>query len=164
MIRARLCILNILLFATPTLALAQQNGIQVDHAWSRAAIAGHTGVVYLTITDTGAADRLTAIATPVATEAALHESFSDNGISKMRPVAALAVQPGKPVMLAPGGYHIMLMGLKQPLKQGDSFPVTLTFEKAGPVTATVTVQKAGASTPTSHDAMGGMTVPMGKQP
>jgi copper(I)-binding protein len=159
MIRARLCVLSSLLLAIPTLAIAQQNGIQVDHAWSRAAIAGHIGVVYLTITDTGAADRLTSVVSPVATEAALHESFNDNGISKMRPVAALPVQPGNPVTLAPGGYHIMLMGLKQPLKQGDSFPVTLTFEKAGAVTTTVTVEKAGASAPT-----GGMTMPMGKSP
>jgi len=68
MIRARLCVLSSLLLAIPTLAIAQQNGIQVDHAWSRAAIAGHIGVVYLTITDTGAADRLTSVVSPVATE------------------------------------------------------------------------------------------------
>jgi copper(I)-binding protein len=52
------------------------------------------------------------------------------------------------------------MGLKQPLKQGDAFPVTLTFEKAGPVTATVTVEKPGAGAPAAHGAMGGMSMPM----
>ena len=85
---------------------------------------------------------------------------------KMRPVAALPIEPGKPVMLAPGGYHIMLMGLKQALKQGDSFPVTLSFAKAGPLTASVTVEKAGAAMPgTDHGNMSHMPMPgSGKQP
>ena len=62
---------------------------------------------------------------------------------------------GEPVTLAPGGYHIMLMGLKQTLKQGDSFPVTLGFAKAGQVTATATVEKAGAAMPgLDHSNMG----------
>ena len=118
-----------LLIAAPCIAYAQQNGVQVERAWSRATVAGQTGVIYLTITDTGAPDRLTSVASPVAASAALHESFSENGVSKMREIAGLAVSPGTPVTLAPGGYHIMLMGLKQPLKQGDAFPVTLTFER-----------------------------------
>jgi hypothetical protein len=58
----------------------------------------------------------------------------------------------------------MLMGLKQPLNQGDSFPVILTFERAGSITATVTVEKAGASAPSNHGAAGGMGTPTGKSP
>ena len=135
------------LFATSSIALAQQSGIQIENAWSRAAMAGRTGVVYLTITDTGAPDKLMAVASPVATKADLHESFTDNGVAKMRDVATLPVQPGKSVTLAPGGYHIMLTGLKQSLQQGDTFPLMLSFEKAGQVTATVTVQKAGGGMP-----------------
>jgi periplasmic copper chaperone A len=142
-------VLGTMLFAVPAIALAQQNGIQIENAWSRAAMAGRTGVVYLTITDTGAPDRLTAASSPVASKADLHESFTDNGVAKMRDVTTLPVEPGKPLTLAPEGYHIMLTGLKQPLKQGDTFPVTLSFAKAGQVTATVTVQKAG----------GGMSMP-----
>jgi periplasmic copper chaperone A len=142
-------VLGTMLFAVPAIALAQQNGIQIENAWSRAAMAGRTGVVYLTITDTGAPDRLTAASSPVAGKADLHESFTDNGVAKMRDVTTLPVEPGKPLTLAPEGYHIMLTGLKQPLKQGDTFPVTLSFAKAGQVTATVTVQKAG----------GGMSMP-----
>ena len=132
------------------------NSIKLDDAWSRAAAAGRVGVVYLTITDTGAPDRLTAVASPVAASASLHQSYDDQGVAKMRSVSALPVEPGKPVTLAPGGYHIMLTGLKQPLNQGDEFPVTLIFEKAGAVTTTVTVRKAGASMPMGHDAMGRM--------
>jgi periplasmic copper chaperone A len=149
---------------------AQQSGIQVDHVWSRAAMAGRTGVIYLTITDTGPADTLTGVASPVAAMAGLHETVNDNGVMKMRPVASLPVTPGKPLTLAPGGYHIMLMDLKQPLKEGDSFPVTLSFAKAGQVTATATVEKAGAAAMPGmgQGSMGGMgNMPMqgsGKQP
>jgi hypothetical protein len=70
--------------------------------------------------------------------------MSDMGMMKMRPVPGLSVAPGKPVKLAPGGYHIMLMGLKAPLKQGDSFPLTLRFEHAAPMTVTVNVEAIGA--------------------
>jgi copper(I)-binding protein len=147
----------------PAVALAQQNDIRIENAWSRAAMSGRTGVVYLTITDSGAPDRLTSVASPVAANADLHESFTEQGVAKMRPVAALAVDQGKPVTLAPGGYHIMLMNLKQELKQGDSFPVTLRFERSGPVTATVTVRQTGGATPMGHDAMPGMHMP-GKSP
>lgn len=152
--RSRLIALLILL---PTVALADPTGIRVTHAWSRAMPAGATGVVYLTVTNLGAPDSLTGVASPVAASAGLHESFDDHGVMKMRPVASLSVAPGKPVTLAPGGYHIMLMGLKQALVAGTSFPVTLTFAKAGKVTVTATVQALGAAMPmTHHGGMGQM--------
>jgi len=80
----------------------------------------------------------------VAGEAQLHTTITDNGVMKMRPVSAIDLKPGASVTLKPGGMHVMLMDLKQPLKNGDSFPIALTFEKAGKVNATVKVQKAGA--------------------
>jgi hypothetical protein len=152
-------VLTAIMLAIPLCGLAQQNDIRVENAWSRAAMAGRTGVVYLTITDTGAPDRLTGASSPIAAGADLHESFTDHGVARMRNVAALPVEPGKPVTLAPGGYHIMLTGLKQPLKQDDRFSVTLMFEEAGPVTAEVTVRKAGAGMPMNHGTMGGMDMP-----
>jgi periplasmic copper chaperone A len=156
------------LLAMPLAAFADEAGIHVDHVWSRAAMAGHEGAVYLTITDTAGQDTLTDVTTPVATKADLHETINDHGVMKMRPVASLMVEPGKSVTLAPGGYHIMLTGLKQDLQQGDSFPVTLSFAKAGPVTATATVEKAGATVPTmDHGNVSGtgtMQMPGGKQP
>ena len=159
-------LLAVVLVTLPLTAFADEAGIHVDHVWSRAAMAGHEGVVYLTITDTGRPDTLTGVTTPIAAEAALHQSVDDHGVAKMRPVASLPIESGKPVMLAPGGYHIMLMGLKQTLKQGDSFPVTLQFEKAGQVTATATVEKAGAEMPAmDHGNMGDMQMQGGtKQP
>jgi copper(I)-binding protein len=153
-------LLAAVLLAVPLAAFADEAGVHVDHAWSRAAMAGHEGAVYLTITDTGTQDTLTGVATPVAAKADLHETINDNGVMKMRPVASLTVAPGKPVTLAPGGYHIMLTGLKQALKQGDSFPVTLSFANAGQVTVTATVEKAGATMP----GVGTTQMPGGKQP
>lgn len=149
--RSRLIALLTLL---PMVALADPTGIRVTHAWSRAMPAGATGVVYLTLTNQGAPDSLTGVASPVAASAGLHESFDDHGVMKMRPVASLSVAPGKPVTLAPGGYHIMLTGLKRALDAGTTFPVTLTFAKVGKVTVTATVQAMGAAMPMMHQ--GGM--------
>src|SRR3954447_20696069 len=68
---------GMLIVSMPGLGLAQQNGVAIENAWSRASMAGRTGVVYLTITDTGAPDRLTSVASPAATTATLHESFTE---------------------------------------------------------------------------------------
>ena len=119
--------------------------IEVDQVWSRAAMAGRTGVVYLTIIATGATDTLLNVSSPVASAAELHLSYDDNGVMKMRSVASMIIAPGKPVVLRPGGYHIMLVGLVRALNPGDSFPVTLHFAKAGAVTVSASVQKAGAN-------------------
>ena len=146
------------LILLPALALAQPKGIEVQQVWSRAAPAGATGVIYLTVRTHGAPDTLTGATTPVAAQAELHETINDHGVMKMRPVAAAPVSTDKPLTLAPGGYHLMLMGLKQRLVAGSSFPVTLHFANAGDVTANATVEKAGASMPTMDH--GGMNMPM----
>jgi copper(I)-binding protein len=138
-------------------ALADPAGIRIDHVWSRAMPAGATGVVYLTVTNQGAPDALTGVATPVAASAGLHETIDDHGVMKMRPVASLAVTSDKPVMLTPGGYHIMLTGLKQALVAGTSFPLTLTFAKAGRITVTARVQAMGAAGPAPHQRGMGQT-------
>jgi copper(I)-binding protein len=128
--------------------------ITVGRAWAGATPGPvKTGAVYLTVTDAGAPDRITGVSAPVAEGAGMHESSNDNGIMRMRPVQSLPVAPGKPVTFAPGGYHVMLTGLKHPLQPGETFPLTLTFERAAPVTVTVTVEKAGASAPSGHGAM-----------
>jgi copper(I)-binding protein len=149
----------VLAVATP--ALAQAPSVHLQNAWARATAPQATsGLVYLTVIDTGAPDRLIAAASPVAGVVQLHETVNDNGIMKMPPIPALAVSPGKPAVLKPGGYHIMLMHMKQQLKPGEHFPITLTFAKAGKLTAIVTVTTAGASSAPTSDEMGGM--PMSK--
>lgn len=137
-----------------------QQGIVISNAWARASAgAATTGAAYFTITDSVSADRLTGASTPVAGRAELHETRNENGVMQMRAVPALALEPGKPLTLAPGGYHVMLMDLKKPLQTGESFPLTLTFEKARPITTQVKVATAGAtsSMPGMHGAqpMGG---------
>jgi len=66
---------------------------------------------------------------------------------RMRPLTALDIPAGHDVTLGPGGAHIMLLGLTQPLREGQSFPLTLSFEHAGPRQVTVVIEKAGAMGP-----------------
>src|SRR5580658_1485732 len=118
-----------------TVAATNAPAVVLDHVWARATMGmSTTGAVYFTVTSAGSPDHLVGVSTPVAATAELHETTNDNGVMKMRPVASIALDPGKPVMFKPGGYHVMLTGLKGPLKAGDSFPLTLTFEHAQPIT------------------------------
>ena len=128
-------------------AAAQAPTIEVQNAWSRAAPAAGIGVVFLTITGHGGPDRLVGVASSAAEHAAVHETTQENGVMRMRPVTELRVETGKTVSLAPGGYHIMLMHLKQALKEGDQVPVVLTFEKAGAITVNAAVSKVGGGMP-----------------
>lgn len=127
-------------------ALGQESGPVVEHAWARATSgSAKTGAVYMTITSP-TPDALVAAASPVAGRAGLHEDKTENGVMRMRPTPSIPVEPGKPTELKPGGDHVMLMDLKQPLKAGETFPLTVTFEKAGSKQVTVRVEKAGALT------------------
>ncbi len=145
-----------LFVAAPALAQTQTPEVQVQSAWARATTPhAASGGIFLTLTDHGAPDRLVGAATPAADKAEVHQTVNDGGVMKMDATPSLDLPTDKAVTLAPGGYHIMLLGLKRQLKPGDTFPVTLTFAKAKPVTATVTVGSAGASGP----AMEGMKMP-----
>jgi len=154
--------LRLLAFAASLLlagvALAQtdapQSQVQVKDAWARATPGkAENGAAYLTIVSP-AADRLTALSTPVANKAELHSMITEGGIMKMRDLPALDLTPGEPATLKPGGIHIMLMGLNRPLAAGESFPLTLSFEKAGKREVTVAVEKVGASGPEDHSGAG----------
>jgi copper(I)-binding protein len=143
-------------------AQAQESGIAVEQAWARATPgAVKTGAAYLTVTNRGKEpDRLLGVSTPVADAASLHETKMEGGIMKMRALGPVALAPGKNLALKPGGDHIMLEGLKRPLKEGEHFPLTLTFEKAGPREVEVMVGKVGAMGPTGmdHGAAGHMNM------
>ena len=89
------------------------------------------------------ADRLLSAASPAAAKVELHAHINDNGVMRMREVNAIDLAPDATVKLAPGGLHVMLLGLTEPLKKGKAVPLTLTFEKAGSVTVEVAVQGAG---------------------
>ena len=122
----------------------------ITQAWTRATPNGaKIGGGYLTIENKGTTpDRLVSGTADVAGKVEVHEMSMDNGVMKMRALdKGLAIEPGKTVKLAPGGYHLMMFDLKNPLKQGDKVPVTLEFEKAGKVSVSLDVQPVGAQAP-----------------
>jgi copper(I)-binding protein len=125
----------------------------ITQPWSRATPAGaKVAGGYLTIVNKGSApDRLVGGTGDVAGRVEIHEMAMNNGVMTMRPLdKGLTIEPGKTVKLAPGGYHVMLMDLKNPLKQGEKVPLTLEFEKAGKVTLSLDVQGVGAQAPMDH--------------
>ena len=133
-----------------TAALAQTNQLEVTSAWARATPAkAENGVAYLPIRSP-TPDRLVSVSSPVAKKAELHTMSMEGMVMKMRPLAGLDIAAGQPVTLKPGGEHIMLLGLNAPLREGQSFPLTLTFEKAGMREVTVAVEKPGAGGPASQ--------------
>lgn len=131
--------------------------ITVTNPFARAsAPAAKAGAAFLTVTLDAGSDKLVGASSPVADKVELHTHLMENGIARMRPVeGGIAVAAGVPVELKPGGLHVMLIGLKGPLKQGDSFPLTLKFEKAGEVAVTVPVQGPGAMGPMAGQDHGG---------
>ena len=140
-------------------AVAQNGAVEIKHAWARATPGkAETGGVYMTL-EAPQGDRLIAAATPAANKAELHTMTMDGGIMKMRPLAELDLPAGKSITLKPGAIHIMLLGLKEPLRAGQSFPLALDFAKAGRREVSVSVEKAGAMAP-ADGTHGGMTMPM----
>jgi periplasmic copper chaperone A len=143
----------LLMLAAPACAEDIKAGdLVISQAWSRATPAGaKTGGGYLTIENKGrAADKLVGVSGDIAGKIEVHEMTMNDGVMKMRPLdKPLAIEPGKTVKLAPGGYHLMMMDLKGALKQGDKVPLTLEFEKAGKVQVTLDVQGVGAPGPSS---------------
>lgn len=141
------------LAALGTSALAQANqseSLSIHHAWSRETAAGQSvGGRFMTIANRGAAaDRLLSGTSPVAAEVQLHTMSMDGGIMRMRRVEGGIAVPAKGTLeLKPGSYHIMFMGLKRQLRQGERFPVTLRFQRAGSVTVQVSVQPVTSSGP-----------------
>jgi periplasmic copper chaperone A len=145
------------LLAAPVRADEVKAGdLVITQAWSRATPGGaKVGGGYLTIENKGATpDRLIGGSADVAAKVQVHEMTMADGVMKMRPVeGGLTIDPGKTVKLAPSGYHLMIMDLKSPLKQGDKVPVTLEFENAGKVAITLDVQGIGAQGPGGGDGM-----------
>ncbi|CDK97461.1 conserved exported protein of unknown function [Magnetospirillum gryphiswaldense MSR-1 v2] len=141
--RAAFLIAALLVLAWPV--WAGDSVIAVEKPWARAT-AGQAanGAAYLTLVGQESGDRLLSAASPVAETVELHTHLEEDGIMRMRPVESIAVPAGGRVELKPGGLHIMLIGLKAPLKEGRRFPLSLTFERAGRIEAEIPVVAAGA--------------------
>jgi len=107
---------------------ASPSVIEVSGAWSRPAVQGSAAAGYLTLTNAGkAADALVAAKSPLAAEASVHRSTMSGGMAMMQAEPRVPVPAAGSVAFAPGGYHIMFMGLKRTLKVGDRLPATLKF-------------------------------------
>jgi periplasmic copper chaperone A len=122
--------------------------LRLSAPWTRAMRAGGTGAGFMTIRNTGSTpDRLVAARSPAAGVMELHTHIRDGDVMRMRPVPAIELPAGQEVRLAPGGLHLMLIGLTQSLEPGGRVPVTLVFERAGEVTIQLAVEAAGARGP-----------------
>lgn len=109
--------------------------------WARASMGmARAGAAFLAIDNAGDADRLIAAMADIADRVELHTHLMEDGVMRMREVeGGIEIPAGETTMLAPGGLHLMFLGLVAPLDEGASFPVTLTFEEAGDVTVEVQI-------------------------
>ena len=129
------------------LAHAQEvrlNDLQIENPYARATVANQpAGGAYVTIENKGKlADKLVGASSPVAKSVEIHTMTMDGNVMKMREVGQIEIKPSARIEMKPGeGYHLMLMGLRQPLKAGETFPLTLMFEKAGKTELKVKVQE-----------------------
>jgi periplasmic copper chaperone A len=145
----------LVLLAAPGFAQSYKVGaIEIEQPWARATPKGATiGAGYMKITNTGSEpDRLIGGAITFARKFEVHSMTMEQGVMKMREVKdGLEIKPGETVELKPGGYHVMFVDLKEPLKQGEDVSVTLQFAKAGTVEVKYPVAAIGAGGPAGHD-------------
>ncbi|MAG32039.1 MAG: hypothetical protein CL908_14245 [Deltaproteobacteria bacterium] len=125
--------------------------VVVAMPWARASAGPvKTGVVYARLSNEGAeADQLISLSTPVAAEAVVHEVVRERNMISMRPLETVTIPAGEVVELEPGGLHVMLMQLRSPLVEGETFPMTFSFERAGAITVRVEVK--GIAAMGAHD-------------
>jgi copper(I)-binding protein len=125
----------------------------IKHPWARPTATGvPTGVAYLSITNLGAQqDILISAHSPRASRVDFHRTSYEAGMARMRPAGTLVIEPGNTLTAAPGGLHLMLVDLKEPLLQGTSVPLVLTFKTAGDVTVQLKIeQHDGAASDAKH--------------
>ena len=127
----------------------RSGSITVADPWARASAGlARTGAAYMSVSNTGsAADRLVGASSPAADKVELHEHVQEGDVMRMRPVPSIELQPGASVTMQPGGLHVMLLGLKEPLREGQRVPATLVFQNAGPVALEFAVRGLSAPTP-----------------
>lgn len=133
--------------AAPSAAWAAPN---VTAAWSRPAAQGTTGAGFMTLSNPGAKpDALVSVESPLSGHVMVHQSAMSGGMASMKMVASVPVPAGGSVTFAPGGYHLMFVGLTRPLNVGDALPATLTFASGAKVKATFVVGLAPPVAPAS---------------
>ncbi|MBT3305320.1 MAG: copper chaperone PCu(A)C [Alphaproteobacteria bacterium] len=120
--------------------------VTISAPWARAtSTKAKSSAAFMTVkNDTGQTDRLIAAKSTIAKKTEIHLTTIENGVMKMGRVEGIDVPAGGMAMLKPGGHHVMFMGLKQQLKEGSHFPLTLVFANAGEVQIDVQVLKPGS--------------------
>lgn len=124
-----------------------QPQISTQDGWARETGQSGMAAAYVTIRNQGGADQLTGVSAEIG-QATLHESSMEGGIMRMRPIdpgVGLTVPSNGKLMLAPGGAHVMITALEQPLRAGDEFDMTLRFERSRPKTVRVKVRPAAVA-------------------
>lgn len=114
-----------------SLSLPAQAQVTVKDAWVRGTIAQQKATGMFAQITSASGGKLVSASSPVAGVVEIHEMTMDGNVMKMRAIPGLDLPAGKAVELKPGGYHVMLMDLKQPLKAGETVPVTLVVESGG---------------------------------
>lgn len=114
--------------------------VVVKNAWIRGIAPGQSATGAFMELTSATPTALVGVATPAAKVSEIHTMSMDNGVMRMRAIASLPLAAGQTVALKPGGYHVMLLELKQPLAAGERVPVSLTFERADGQRETVEVQ------------------------
>ena len=141
-------LLSIALMAFATSIQAQDakvGAIKIENAYVRATAPGQPAAgAFMKIDNSGAADQLVSASSPAAGEVQLHQMSMEGNVMKMGQVKDIAVPANGSVDLKPGGYHIMLMNIKAPLKAGETVPVKLKFAKAGEVEVKLPVNAVGS--------------------
>jgi periplasmic copper chaperone A len=142
-----------ILFALPAFAhngVTHHGAINISGPFARATLPNApVGGGFMRIENEGPeGDRLVSVSSPLAGEVQIHEMKMTGDVMTMSPLPeGLVLPPGETVELSPGGYHLMLMGLTGPLVEGQTVPVTLVFEKAGPVEMELPILGAAARAP-----------------
>lgn len=129
--------------------------LRISQPWARATAPGAaSGGGFLAIDNKGPTDRLVSASAAVADSVELHTMSMEGNIMRMAKLErGIEIPATGKIELKPGGLHIMFIGLKAPLKQGESFPLTLKFEKAGEIRVDVKIESLGAAAPTGDAGM-----------
>jgi copper(I)-binding protein len=151
--RGRTAALAAVIAGSACFARAGESTLRVEDAWAAATPPGAvTAAAYMTITS-DTADRLVGARSAASRGVEVHAHVESGGVLRMTPIAALGIEPGVKAVLAPGGHHLMLVGLTRPLAPGDEIVVVLEFERAGVREIALPVRdlRVPGAVPTQHD-------------
>ena len=148
-------LLTLFVVGTANAQTSAAGPIVAEQPWARATPKGaKTGAAYMTLMNKGpSSDRLIGATTLLADKVQFHQEIEDSGVSHMREMPGVDLAPGAKIVFKPGALHMMIVGLRQPLTQGQTFQLTLQFQKAGNLNLTIPIQGVGAM---QHDDMGAM--------